>query len=127
MHACGTVCPEVEIYDGNNGGKVSYAYGCLPKSIASGHEYGYVEVWTRYPTDGTPWTGSSDSSGASEQPSSELSGGASGSEVNWVTTDNKCGVCGKIGGRQVRSADGGRYVCEDCYNDPTGVGKWYVE
>lgn len=54
-------------------------------------------------------------------------GGASSSEVNWVTTNNKCGVCGKIGGRQVRSADGARYACEDCYNDPSGLGKWFVE
>lgn len=121
------VSPILTVYDGNANGKIRYyTYFAVPKTYSAYNGY-YVEVWTRYPTDGTPWTGSSDSSGASEQPSSELSGGASGSEVNWVTTDNKCGVCGKIGGRQVRSADGGRYVCEDCYNDPTGVGKWYVE
>lgn len=137
MHACGGVCPVVSTYDGNNNGKVNYTeYGTLPKTVNGGHA-GYVEIWTRYQTDGTPYTGTSSGStgsgsntGSSSNntgtSSSNTGSGTTDTSVNWVTSSNPCGICGKTGGRQVRSSDGARYACESCWNDPSGLGKWFI-
>lgn len=133
MHACGGVCPVVSTYDGNNNGKVNYTeYGTLPKTVNGGHA-GYVEVWTRYQTNGTPYAGSSTSSGSTSSGSNtgtssgNTSSGTTDTSVNWVTSSTPCGVCGKTGGRQVVSKDGVRHACESCWNDPSGIGKWYIE
>lgn len=123
--------PVLTIYGGNTTGKVRYSPDyAVPKTYSSYNGY-YVEIWSRYPTDNTtPWTGSS-SSGSTENTGTGSTGntGSTGSTttVNWITSNNPCGVCGKTGGQQVRSADGARYVCRTCYEDPSGIGKWFVE
>ena len=130
-HACGGECFVAATYEGNVNGKVSYSeYSTLNKAINGGHPNGYVEIWTRYPSNGTPYTGSNSSSsgntGNNTSSSSTSTTTPSDPNVNYVTSNNPCCVCGKIGGRQVRSSGGAYYVCETCYNDPSGVGKWYA-
>ncbi len=44
-----------------------------------------------------------------------------------VDTDSPCGVCGKVSDNYVYSDDFARHVCLDCWNDPSGVGKWFIE
>lgn len=122
--------PVLTIYDGNATGKVRYSPDyAVPKTYSSYNGY-YVEIWTRYPTDNTtPWTGSSSSGSTGNTETGSGNTGSTGSTttVNWITSNNPCGVCGKTGGQQVRSADGARYVCRTCYEDPSGIGKWFVE
>lgn len=125
------ISPIITKYDGNNSGHICYDTShTIPKTPNNINNY-YYEVWTRYPTDNTtPWTGSS-SSGSTGNTGTGSTGntGSTGSTttVNWITSNNPCGVCGKTGGQQVRSADGARYVCRTCYEDPSGIGKWFVE
>lgn len=107
---------------GTNGTIYLSPYKGLPSS--SNGTSGYYEVWTRYPTNGTPWTGTTGNTGTS---SGNTGSTGSNTTVNWITSNNPCGVCGKTGGQQVRSADGARYVCRTCYEDPSGIGKWFVE
>lgn len=124
------ISPVITKYDGNNGGQICYdTTHTIPKTPNNINNY-YYEVWTRYPTDNTtPWTGPSSSGSTGNTGTSSGNTGSTGSTttVNWITSNNPCGVCGKTGGQQVRSADGARYVCRTCYEDPSGIGKWFVE
>lgn len=100
-----------------------YAYTATPNSASSTH----IEVWTRYPSNGIPITINSGNTDNNTGSSNTGTTTPSTPSVNYVTSNNPCGVCGKVGGRQVRSNDGARYACESCYNDPSGLGKWFVE
>lgn len=126
-HACGGICPVVSTYNGNNGGKVSYSeYDTLNKAVNGGHPSGYVEIWTRYPTNGTPWTGSNTSSSGSNNTNTGTSSTSPDSNITYVTTNKPCDICGKVGGPQVRHKNGVYICCESCYNDPSGIGKMYM-
>lgn len=116
-----------ELNGGGTNGKIYLAPHTGLPSTPHGTS-GYYEIWTRYPTNGTPWAGSSSSSssGTSSNNTGASNGTPASSDINYVTTNNACGICGKIGGQQVRSNDGARYVCKDCYNDPSGLGKWFI-
>lgn len=128
--------PILTIYDGNANSKVRYNnYYAVPKTYSAYRGY-YVEIWTRYPSDNTtPWASSNNNTNGSTSGNTSNNTGSSSTNtttpssptINYVTTSNPCGICGKVGGRQVRSNDGGRYACESCYNDPSGLGKWFVE
>lgn len=122
------ISPVITTYDGNNGDHICYDTAhTIPKTPNNTNNY-YCEVWTRYPADNTtPWTGSSSSGSTGNTGTGSTGNTGSTTTVNWITSNNPCGVCGKTGGQQVRSADGARYVCRTCYEDPSGIGKWFVE
>lgn len=97
-------------------------------------------VITRYPTDvpqynpkvETPDSGSNTETSAN--PGSTDSGSGNSSSGNTsipsgihVDTDSPCGVCGKVSDNYVYSDDFARHVCLDCWKDPSGVGKWFLE
>lgn len=127
MHACGGICPVVSTYEGNSNGKVDYTeYGTLNKAVNGGHPGGYVEVWTRYQTNGTPYTGSSTSSGSTGSGSN--TGTSSGNTSSGITVDpnSVCGLCGKSSDSQVWSDDFSKHVCNNCYRTNLSAAKAYL-
>ncbi len=112
--------PVLTIYDGNANGKVRYNdYYLVPKTYNATAGY-YVEVWTRYPTDGTPWTGSSGSNANNSGNTGSSSTTPSTAPSTTPSTGRTCDLCGNSSANWFWSADRSRHICNSCYATPSG-------
>ncbi len=95
--------PVIASYEGNFNSRVSYTdYRAIPTTYSDYNGY-YVEVWTRYPTDGIPWTGADTSTATptgpapATAPSAPSSGSLlAGTAAAHANSDMLCAVCGKV-------------------------------
>ncbi len=112
--------PVLTIYDGNANGKVRYNdYYLVPKTYNTTAGY-YVEVWTRYPTDGTAWNGSSGSNSNNSGSTGSSSTTPSTAPSTTPSTGRTCDLCGNSSTNWFWSADRSKHICSSCYATPSG-------
>lgn len=92
----------------------------------SANYYNSATAITRYPTDVTQYNPANNPFVPARSGNSS-SGNTSIPSGIHVDTDSPCGVCGKVSDNYVYSDDFARHVCLDCWKDPSGVGKWFLE
>ena len=111
--------PVVNVYHGNVEGEIAnVGYYPVPKTYSQSKGY-YVEVWTRYPTNGTPWTGSTSSGNTGAGSSS-----SSGSSTDIPFGSAVCGLCGTVTPNGAYNSNRTKFVCTNCYQ--TAAGRNYV-